>query len=250
MLPSNEVMTGSEKSPMITGVAPGRYEIVKRGSSRRSIQLTGDTSLEAPEHGAASISGRVTFEGAPPQPDTPARIVLASGAATANTDISPDGSFSVAGLEPGRYRIEVANTTPSSYIRSVTIGGKAAERDTIELAADAAAQVTVIVGDAGSKLDGIALQNGQPFAGAMVLLLPSDLARADLIRRDQSDSDGTFTLPSVAPGRYTLVAIDDGRDLAYADPAVIRPYLAAGQSISIPVAGNGPVKIDVSARRR
>jgi Carboxypeptidase regulatory-like domain len=249
MVPSNAVTVGSDQGSTITGLAPGRYEIRNHGSSRRIVELTADTSLEAPDHGAASISGRVTFEGAPPEAAGRAMITLASGTSTARTNVSADGSFTVSGLEPGRYRIELANM-PSSYVRTVLISGKPAEGDTIELAAGAAVQVSVIAGAAGSKLDGIALQNGQPVAGAMVLLLPNDLARTDLIRRDQSDSDGTFTLPNIAPGSYTLVAIDDGSDLAYADAAVIQPYLAAGRSISIPAPGNGPVKIDLSARRR
>ena len=79
-----------------------------------------------------------------------------------------------------------------------------------------------------SELTGVAVQNEQPFSAAMVLLLPEDVTRASLIRRDQSDSDGTFTLPEILPGRYTLIAIDNGKDLAYRDPAAIQPYLAQG----------------------
>ena len=58
----------------------------------------------------------------------------------------------------------------------------------------------------------------------MILLLPRD-GNPDEIRRDQSDSDGTFTLPDVLPGHYTLIAIDNGHDLAYQDRAVMSKYL-------------------------
>jgi len=37
-----------------------------------------------------------------------------------------------------------------------------------------------------------------------------------LVRRDQSDSDGIFTLHSVVAGQYTVVAISDGWDLEWA----------------------------------
>ena len=87
-------------------------------------------------------------------------------------------------------------------------------------------------------------------AAAMVLLVPQDLNRSLIIRRDQSDSDGTFTLREIPPGRYTLLAIDDGSGLAYADPAAIQPYLAGGQVIDIPMADAGPVKVQVVARKR
>jgi hypothetical protein len=69
----------------------------------------------------------------------------------------------------------------------------------------------------------------------MILLLPNDPNHASRIRRDQSDSDGSFALPNVVPGHYTLLAIDDGRDLAYQDPAVMEPYLTHGLSLDVPL---------------
>jgi hypothetical protein len=51
----------------------------------------------------------------------------------------------------------------------------------------------------------------------MVLLVPAagDIGRE--ARVDQSDSDGTFTLPRTRPGKYVLMAIEDGWDLEWAD---------------------------------
>jgi len=39
-----------------------------------------------------------------------------------------------------------------------------------------------------------------------------------LFRRDQSDSDGSFSLRDAAPGKYTVVAIEDGWELEWAAP--------------------------------
>ena len=83
----------------------------------------------------------------------------------------------------------------------------------------------------------------------MVLLVPQDLNRTDLICRDQSDSDGTFTLYNVAPGSYTLIAIDDGRDLAYAEPSVIKPYLSQGRAVNVGLEGASELKVDVVSRQ-
>jgi hypothetical protein len=84
----------------------------------------------------------------------------------------------------------------------------------------------------------------------MVLLLPQDMSHSLLIARDQSDSDGTFTLRDIHPGRYTLVAIDDGRDLAYQDPAVMKAYLGAGSVLEFPLRSDNPVKVTVLAHQR
>jgi hypothetical protein len=68
----------------------------------------------------------------------------------------------------------------------------------------------------------------------MIVLATLDLkSNPDLFRRDQSDSDGTFTLNSVVPGRYTLMAIEDGWDLEWADPSVLQKFIAGGQSLQI-----------------
>jgi hypothetical protein len=56
---------------------------------------------------------------------------------------------------------------------------------------------------------------------------------ADLFRRDQSNSDGSFSLNEVVPGNYTLVAIDNGWTLEWAKREVIGPYLAHGTKVEI-----------------
>ena len=67
----------------------------------------------------------------------------------------------------------------------------------------------------------------------MVWLVPAagDLGRE--ARVDQSDSDGTFTLPRIRPGKYVLMAIDDGWDLEWADEKVLKPYRAKGEVIDV-----------------
>lgn len=71
----------------------------------------------------------------------------------------------------------------------------------------------------------------------MVVLVPKDLtALHGMARRDQSDSDGSFALHDVVPGQYTVVAVQDGWDLDWAQPEVIGRYLPGG--IPVTVTGN------------
>ena len=53
-------------------------------------------------------------------------------------------------------------------------------------------------------------------------------------RRDQSDSDGTFTLANILPGKYVLMAIENGWDLEWMNPSVLKPYRERG--ITLPLA--------------
>jgi hypothetical protein len=78
------------------------------------------------------------------------------------------------------------------------------------------------------------MNGDKPLPGAMVVLVPEEISdNASLFRRDQSDSDGTFTLTDVVPGRYTAIAIRNGWDLEWGSPDVLRPYLAHGTPVQI-----------------
>jgi len=86
------------------------------------------------------------------------------------------------------------------------------------------------------------MNSDEPVSGTMVVLAPQDIAdNASLFRRDQSDSDGTFTLHDVVPGHYTAIAIQNGWDMEWASPEALRPYLAKGTSVVI----NGKEKLEI-----
>ena len=75
----------------------------------------------------------------------------------------------------------------------------------------------------------MALRDGKPLPGAMIVLVPEKPeSNLPLFRRDQSDSDGMFTLRDVLPGRCKIVGIDNGRDLEWANPTLLKPRLAHG----------------------
>src|SRR5438046_6978198 len=84
------------------------------------------------------------------------------------------------------------------------------------------------------RITGVAFKKDKPAPGVMIVLAPLDLkSNPALFRRDQSDSDGSFALNVVVPGRYTLLAIEDGWDLEWADLSVLQRYIAGGESVQI-----------------
>ncbi len=256
---TNSFVNGGNSTYELSGLAPGRYVVqlqsFTRGEarvhSRQTMDLAAGSAISLQNDSSISVSGRVVFEGADRPPEG-AGVELFDGTQRFDTQLQPDGSFSFNGRSPlpGRYEVYIHNAG-DGYVKSVTAKGAPVSGDTVEIVDGASVQLSVVVGKGvRSKLDGIALKDGKPTSGAMILLLPQDLNRSLLIRRDQSDSDGTFTLPEVVPGRYTLLAIDDGTDLAYQDPAVMKPYLAEGQIIDIPMNSDAAVKVRVIPRSR
>jgi len=106
------------------------------------------------------------------------------------------------------------------------------------------------MGRGQGRVTGIVRVDGKAAAGVMVLLVPQaeNLGEAEfeeMTRMDQSDSDGTFALAGIFPGKYVLVAIEDGWELEWKDAAVLKPYrekgmkleIAAGEERSVAVEG-------------
>jgi hypothetical protein len=93
-------------------------------------------------------------------------------------------------------------------------------------------QATVSQG--ATEVEGFARKDGKAMAGVMIVLAPKHLgAMKTLARRDQSDSDGSFSLRDVVPGQYTLVAIEDGWELDWSLPEVIGRYLRGGVAVTV-----------------
>jgi len=90
------------------------------------------------------------------------------------------------------------------------------------------------------------MKNGKPFAGAMILLVPEDGKDTDRrVRRDQSDSDGTFRLATVLPGRYALMALEQGWEMEWAKPEVLQPFLAKAMKLVVRDLPAKPVVVEI-----
>ena len=116
----------------------------------------------------------------------------------------------------------------------------------IEIGSPDNVHLAAIASRGEAQVDGIVVRDGEPFSGAMVVLVPQDpVNNAPLFRRDQSDSDGTFTLSKVVPGQYTVIALANGWDLEWANPTVLHPYLKGGETVQVPPDGRLNVKVNL-----
>lgn len=136
-------------------------------------------------------------------------------------------------LTGNRYELSF-NGPDDFYIDRITGSNARVTGRLIELGPDGPVQLKVSLARGRSSMTGKVQQNGTAVAGAMVLLLPDNFETAPgLIRRDQSDGDGTFSLTNIVPGRYTLLAIEPNDELEYARAEAVQPYLAQGKQIVI-----------------
>jgi hypothetical protein len=214
------------------------------------MDIQGDMTVDFKPDEALNLSGTVTGTPLPAS----AAIVLTDPAPGAMSGARHAGKGQLrwegGQLRGGKYEIGLAQA-PGYYIAGISATGAKSAGRTVELPASGTVALTISIGAGAATLNGKVEHDGKPFAGAMVLLLPQDIQYSPgLTRRDQSDSDGTFTLPDIVPGRYTLVAIDGGEDLEYSNPIAIQPYLAPGQTLNIAPGGKYEVTANLVAPSR
>jgi hypothetical protein len=226
----------------ISGLAPGSYDLNlyhfdpkggTRSNQRQSLNLqqSGDLDLSS----AATlepIHGTIKFDDTPPQNAFLQFRDLGSGNSMGER-VNERGEFSVQPEVPGRYVAMLANA--SGYaIRSISATGARVSGRTLEITGAQPVELSIVVSKGVGTINGVVMNGDKPLPGAMVVLVPEEISdNASLFRRDQSDSDGTFTLTDVVPGRYTAIAIRNGWDLEWGSPDVLRPYLAQGTPVQI-----------------
>lgn len=227
----------------IRNVGPGRYVLdiqsydANRETRSRLLDLVADTEVD-PDRGAAvpSIGGTVRMEGDPKaRAQANLRLWNSRSNEVVEAQVTPDGTmiFNSDWITPGRYSV-FAQSGQYSTIAALSATGARVEGQTVEISGGHPVRLEIVMAQSLSKIEGIAQKDGKPFAGAMVLLVPENPeVNLPKFRRDESDGDGTFTLPEVLPGRYRVMAVEDGWDWEWGNPALLRKRLDRAQEIVV-----------------
>src|SRR5581483_489025 len=195
----------------ISGIAPGQYDVTMQsyGKDPRSwtqaVTVSGDSEINITGNtSAAAVSGSVKLDGQPLQQQAFIQFQSRNAGHSFGAQVSANGDFTVAEspIKAGAYEVSVFNV-PDAIVGSLSAAGAKVDARTIEISGAGPVQLVVTLARGLGTVDGTVLRNGKPASGAMLVLVPSHPERNNsLFRRDQSDSDGTFTLPNVLPGKY------------------------------------------------
>jgi len=148
--------------------------------------------------------------------------------------LDPKGEAEFQQVAAGRYEVVVQGSSKRYSIAHMSANTADVADHTLTVTAGSSPSIALTLTSGSVELQGTVKREGKPFAGAMIVLVPKNPEmNRDLFRRDQSDLDGTFTLHGVVPGSYTIVAIDNGWDLDWAQPNVIEAYLKRGRVVQV-----------------
>lgn len=238
----------------IGGVAPGRYDLGEFGPQGEmrggSVDLTTDQTIDfsASAPSIVDVSGKLAMASGQRLPSSITAVLVPTPSSSASTGditahVSADGAFDFHSVPPGGYDLEVRSAGRALAVDQMAASGADVSGSHITVASSPVLLAATLV-SGSAIITGYAKENGRGVGGVMILLVPRTLnpgtldprdpnAGRELIRRDQSNSDGSFTLQRVVPGDYILVAIDNGWTLDWAEPAVTAPYLAHGLPIRL-----------------
>jgi hypothetical protein len=181
----------------VMGGAPPQVQMLQGAPAPQMLQQQGG---QRPQKGGPGFDG--------PRRERPARTIdLPPG----RYSVSQEGSsnFSLTGLALGANEIVGRIVTIPSGQSTLTIRFAAGR----------------------ASLSGVATLKGKPLVGGLAMLVPITVDQPGSItevRRDQTNTDGSFDIAAIIPGQYILVAIDHGWDINWSDPSTLNHYLSNG----------------------
>jgi hypothetical protein len=227
----------------LSGVPAGKYSVIlpdpQTGRLQQSSQITLDKDGQELDvsHAEAMASLKLSVKMPRQSPgsqqvtmglmDSRVRVIAAYA-------IDAAGEVSFEGVPPGKYTlIAFSQDKRYSVVRSIFSGVESSDH-VLTLTAGSSLSGTVFLALGVVAVEGFVHRGGKPSSGVMVALIPKDpQSHLDMFRRDQSDSDGSFTLPAVIPGTYTLIAVEDAWGFQWLQPDVLNRYLQHGQNLTI-----------------
>ena len=123
---------------------------------------------------------------------------------SANT--ADDGSFGLDEVPADRFKV---NCSPldGAYLKTIRWNGQDTHDGTVEMIGGGTGTLELEFASTTAEIDGDVKADDQPAPGASVLLVPAARRESDF-RFMMADQNGHFSAKGVAPGGYTLLAVD------------------------------------------
>jgi hypothetical protein len=145
--------------------------------------------------------------------------------------VDADGSFRIANVWPGKFRLIVNPLPETAYVRTVELDGAVAADGVIEVTGEGIPRLKITVGLDGALVFGKVLdKDGEPAGSVGIFLLADPKEIKGAVGGDVED--GKYSFKGVRPGKYRLFALDyahlpDDTDLARFEEAMQKLFAAA-----------------------
>lgn len=221
----------------LSGIAAGRYTVRMPGGNvaePREVNLSSSGELDVSSAKSTSqIKATVRIAGASSLPSDLQIVLRSSKGKMSYGPVDADGEADFSDVISGKYDILAESPTQHFTVIRIASEEETTSGHTLNVAPGTSLSIELSLVGGAVTVEGVAKRKGKWVAGAMVVLVPKNADDYDRIRRDESELDGSFTLRDVIPGSYTVIAIEDGWDLEWAEPGALTPYLKHGQPLEV-----------------
>jgi len=237
------------------GLAPGTYVLHAQSSARDNAGvLTGSATMAVdaePVDVVVTLRPGVTVSGSidtatvkPPVNVQKLRVLLepiqtAGDWEGARYEDAPeaDGSFTIRGVPPGRYRVEVAGLPAGWALDSAVFGDRDAAdiHLLVERGDNAGAGLLKLVARTAEIAGAVTTTAGEPAPNSTVIVFPADrshrVPRSRRIQVVQPAPDGRYIVRGLPPGEYRIAVVDSIEAGQQVDPG----FLAQIEADALPV---------------
>jgi len=237
----------------IVGLPPGNLDfdwmVTKGGAVKKrsqTLHFGSSGEIESSEDGA-TVKGTIQVDPRMrmPNPMILLRNTLTGAEARARAESNGEFDF-MREFAAGTYELSLMRALEPSLV--IAASGAKTAGTTIEISAGQNVALKIFASMSTAQVTGVAMKEGKAVDGVMVLLVPADLDHEiGSMRIDQSDSDGSFNLARVVPGRYTILGIEDAWKAEWSSPDFLRKFLTRGQVVE--VGADAKIKVNVNVQR-
>jgi protocatechuate 3,4-dioxygenase beta subunit len=246
--PSGEYFIATFVPPRQVVLAPQRIEIRDRDIDNAVLNIQSLVEV----HGSLSLEGEQRtdfsrFPGNPPPSVTMhVSLVTVNGPAafSADSGVTNDGAFTIAGVAPGAYEVRTSGIPGGAWLKSIQFDSRPVAGSEIEVTgASGATRLEITMSRAAGQIEGVVeTEKGEPAAGSTIILVSDPPGKSSMT--SGVGKNGEFTLPPVAPGTYRLYAWEDIEAAQRYDPALMKAY--EGKSLAVRVEANGRERVKLT----
>jgi len=244
-----------------TGVVPGSYIVTAdfqdgmqrwHGEANVDVGETAPDPVRVPLSAGMTITGDVkavagdTTEGQPPGQGTVGlrRLDSARGQEFLPAQSAPDGTFTISGVTPGRYALQVMGSPAT--IESVTFGGHEVSPQAIDIPAGGSGQLHVTTRASQVALQ-VSIDGLSSDRATWLIALPKDFTditagvNPPLVQAMQSPS--TMQVP---PGEYNVYAVECVQPWPLlANASALHALASQGKSVEVKEGGSASATVKV-----
>ena len=211
------------------------------------------TGISVAAHAGVRVTGRVEFDGSSPKPSPkdlrtlPVRVEPIDGrpatvGVMTGAQIDPTtGAFYTAGLVAGRYFIRASGSVGPWTLKSAVVNGRDVADVPLTVDANDIDGLVLTLTDHPSGLRGqVRSSQGAPDADATVIVFPADPsgwrdagASPRRLRSVRASRTGSYSIGSLPPGDYDVIAVNDAAAARWQDPALLQQLARSAAHVTI-----------------